>query len=70
MDNGSSITRSFDELWNMYQYPDRGDVASTEEITDVSINILTGDVTTTGEIIDVSINTLTGDVTTTGGRDN
>jgi len=41
LDNGSSITRSFDELWNMYQYPDRGDVTTTGEITDVSNNIMT-----------------------------
>ena len=35
--DGTRIYKTFDELWDMYQNPDRGDVVSQNEIIAVNI---------------------------------
>lgn len=37
LNNGSTISRSFEELLDMYYYPDRGDVVSSTAIINASI---------------------------------
>ena len=34
-ENGTVITQTFDELWTMYQFPDRGDVIENNMIIQV-----------------------------------